>query len=54
MSKMDKGKPKKPQPYIKNYRQVKNAVGGVNSHLQRRVHQLVIQYQNVSHENMYK
>lgn len=44
----------RPQPYTKNYRQIKSAKNGSNSLLQGWTYQLVIPNQVASHKNMYK
>ena len=48
---VDRGNPMRPQPYTRNYR---DAESGRNHPPQGRAHQLVIQYQMVSPENIHQ
>lgn len=50
---MDQGKPTWPQPYTKNDRQLRDSESGSSSLLQGIAHQLVVQFQKLSHENVY-
>ena len=53
-AKVDRWKTTQPQPYTKNYRQLRNVESGRHSLPEERAHQLVIQYQMVSPANMHR
>lgn len=50
----ERGRLRRPQPYTRNYRKLRNVERGRHSLSQQRAQQLIIRYQMVSLENIYK
>lgn len=53
-TKVDSGKPIRPQSYTKNYRQLRNAGSKRRDLLQRRVHKLLVHWQTFRPQTMHK